>query len=1110
MFQILFCKIINWQFFRYHIVFNRLTNISLKPIFKQWLLLLLLFIPFVGMSQRVNLDSLQYERQKQLYKTQLQRQKTLDSIRKTRAHFTDSIKIERKKRTDSLTRVRKYRDSRRFRDSVAFVRQARIDSISGSRRKIVEDATTARKKVLDSMKHERLVAAKIIKDARAKISDSLKIVRKTKTDSLAKIKEKREKLAAGKEKQREDKKVMAFQLKIKKKREAWSNETMLKKPWGWKRRGFQNTYTHYNYYFNANRKMNEAIVNMLKKKDNFDTLLPLYPFNPNKDSTSMSADMDSVISKASLGIQIHDPRTKWGDNLYLLYGQANYYKGQYELAATAFKYIISQNQLKKAQELKDAARKGKKSAKKDMSILTANKKGIKGKVEHKPSNNDAALWLIRTYTDWQKGDDAESMIDLLNNDKNLNNNLKGKLALEKAYLQLSYGNIKFASDELTIVAAERGLPEWVRMRAAFLNGQLLYRQGRYSEASDHFQQVIDYGPKPEMDFYARKNLAYSLMNLGSSQDGATASLKHMLKEGKYSAYYEQVYFILGSLSVNNNDLNGAIAFYQKSLESPKTTRKQKAISFAGLGNAFYLKHEYSSAKAAYDSSVFLSKAAPGDSLVELAATRASVLDKITAPLKIIHDYDSLLHLASLSLKDQKMIVRKYMKYLEDQREDSIRKAELAEPATDESETQPEITENDWYFSSPILLKQGLSDFKSKWGNRPNVDNWQRSAVIMPPKNNTNTTSEETEEITEDGLPTEEYLLAAIPKNSEQKAKASEKIQKAYISLANGYLFDLKDFPSTLLTLDSLDKKFPNHNDKAEVLFLHYRTAMEKNNLSIARTYSDSLIKTYPESPWAVDISPKKDAGKTVASLQPVNVFYEETYNLMHQHEYAVVLERAQKGQRQYNNETFNNRFKIIEAIALAGSGKLNAADTLLKQFIINNPNDTLNVWAKAILDFIKKSKSDSTKQSGDTTSNNNNITQKQTPIDSSSIEGISKYTYSPAETHFVCYLFGSMDAKLIKLKNDFETYHKSMNLDGDISIEFTALQPAKNLLIIRQFNDAAKAKAYTTSMKTTTSIFKDFPEGSYQICSISISNFQKLQGDKDINAYLKFYSENYK
>ncbi len=139
-----------------------------------------------------------------------------------------------------------------------------------------------------------------------------------------------------KEKQTENKAQIAFELKIKKKRSVYSNENMLKKKWTPPRRAVQNSFTHYNYYFNAERKMAEAEANMQRTaKDKWDDRIPLYSFNPVTDSTTFAADMDSVIQKTSLGIQIHDPRTKWGDDLYLLLGKAYFYKGDMDNAASS-------------------------------------------------------------------------------------------------------------------------------------------------------------------------------------------------------------------------------------------------------------------------------------------------------------------------------------------------------------------------------------------------------------------------------------------------------------------------------------------------------------------------------------------------------------------------------------------------------------------------------------------------------------------------------------------------------------------------------------------------------------------------------------------------------
>src|SRR4030095_15111600 len=111
----------------------------------------------------------------------------------------------------------------------------------------------------------------------------------------------------------------------------------------------------FNYYFNANRKMEEAEANMQRtSRDKWDGRIALFIFDPARASVVFSADMYSRIHKAALGIQIHDPRTKWGDDLYLLLGKAYYYKGDAENAANSFKYIVALREKEKA----DAAQTG--------------------------------------------------------------------------------------------------------------------------------------------------------------------------------------------------------------------------------------------------------------------------------------------------------------------------------------------------------------------------------------------------------------------------------------------------------------------------------------------------------------------------------------------------------------------------------------------------------------------------------------------------------------------------------------------------------------------------------------------------------------------------------
>src|SRR5690349_16255826 len=90
------------------------------------------------------------------------------------------------------------------------------------------------------------------------------------------------------------------------------------------KRFVQNTFTHYNYHFNANNKLNEILERAKESfKDDYAELLPFY--NYTLDATAAdSIQLDSVIYKSSTGIILHDLRSDWADNMYLLWGAAYY------------------------------------------------------------------------------------------------------------------------------------------------------------------------------------------------------------------------------------------------------------------------------------------------------------------------------------------------------------------------------------------------------------------------------------------------------------------------------------------------------------------------------------------------------------------------------------------------------------------------------------------------------------------------------------------------------------------------------------------------------------------------------------------------------------------
>lgn len=1103
----------------------------------------------VTKSRQLKLDKMRASQKHYFDSLKAVRKKALDSTIAFRKRITDSTKAIQKKRTDSLTVIRKYKESKRFKDSVSVSRQLRMDSMRAVRKKFTDSSIASRKHILDSAKAVRKIYFDSVTAVRKKFTDSLKVIRKAKTDSLAKVKENRAKLQKANEKLREDKMKLALELKIKKKHQAWSNDKMLKKKWSVPRQVVQNTFTRYNYYFNSDKKMDEALANMQRShRESLDSVIALFPFDPDRDSTLLASDMDSIIRKASVGIQIHDPRSKWGDDLYLLMGQAYFYKGNYENATITFRYAVSMYDklLKKKKQQQPV-----KSKKDQPSIAEEDKKTMLDFMKHKTAHNEALLWLARTYTQARKYGEAESVLDLLSADSKFPESLKGRLALENAFLELKQHSTRQAIQNLAIVSDDGNVPYWLRLRASYLNGQLQQQQGDYVAAANNFRHVIDMQPKIEMDFYARKNLAYSLMLAGGDQQEAIASLKKMLNDGKYVTYYEQVYFILGQLAVNSNNTKDAITYLQKSISSPKSTKKQKALSFASLGNVYYQDGKYAAAKNAYDSAAAFAAHVPGDSSLAVAVKRSKSLNDVTIPLDKLHTQDSLLALSLLSDKEQRSAVRRYIRHLEQLRADSVYRAEnagLASAGQTEA-TGPDNNLSNWYFSNASLMQQGQNDFKRKWGTRPLADNWRISSLSgSGSNNNTNSTNSGTNasdnqgssasvDLDENGFPTEESLLKFIPHTPEEQEDTRLRIQRAYIDLANAYVRQLEDYPRALQTLDSLESKYPKTQHKAEATYLRYVVALRQNKLDKAQEYSTALQQQFPSSQYTALVRPTEDSQGGIDAKQSVASYYDETYALLDQRQYTEAARRSQMAIRQYGDVRYQKKFTILESAALAASGNYNRADTLITDFMKNNPTDSLRDWAEAITQYIAKNRPapDTTHKTGALTSGpehpapptaagtqpaapgTTTATPPVTPVPvaldsthSTAPAVPANYVFNAQAEHCFVFVFNKMEPKAMGVKAALTDMNSMKFSSLGLTASLDMIQGQQGMIIVRPFQNLARAKIYLNGLKTTPQVFREYSDGEYTLLLISSQNLLKLKADKNLQPYLDFYRKNYK
>ena len=191
-----------------------------------------------------------------------------------------------------------------------------------------------------------------------------------------------------------------------------SSEKKFKVP----RKFIQNTVTHYNWYFNANNRLNEVIERAkLAHKEDYSQLLPFY--NYSIAQTSEDKELDSVIIKSNAGILIHDLRNSWIDNLYMLMGKAYYFRNNLDSAYMTFQYINYAFSKKEKDGYDIPIGSNATEGGTALSVSTKENNSIVNKaLTTPPSRNESFIWQIKTYIARDMMPEAVALIETIKND----------------------------------------------------------------------------------------------------------------------------------------------------------------------------------------------------------------------------------------------------------------------------------------------------------------------------------------------------------------------------------------------------------------------------------------------------------------------------------------------------------------------------------------------------------------------------------------------------------------------------------------------------------------------------------------------------------------------
>ncbi|HEY0273475.1 MAG TPA: hypothetical protein VGC22_09845, partial [Chitinophaga sp.] len=451
------------------------------------------------------------------------------------------------------------------------------------------------------------------------------------------------------------------------------SEIMADKKWTWKRKFFQNMETRYNYYYHAKLKLNTAVRGIgLQWQDDYNHLLPFYPYNV-KNPGINNTDLDSVIIKASTGIQLHDPRGKWIPDSYLLIGQAYYYLADYPNADATFRFINTRYAPKSKTQYK-AIVGSNENNRNGTAITVATKEKAKGLgrlFQHKSVRNDAFIWRARTLLEQENYDEVRSLVNVLNNDPNFPKRLQAGLAEVQAYSLYSQEKYAEAITPLQKAAETKG-DKYAKARMRFILGQLYQRFHKRDSALAEYRHVVALKPDPIMDFQAR--LAIAGMNAGEeggSLEQSMAILQSMLKKDRFTPYQDIIYYNMALLQAEYKHQPEAIALLQKSLHTGSENMFQRTMSFKALADIYYNGKDYAQARKYYDSTATFMT--PDFADAKLVNTRKNTLDEVVKKTTLIRQEDSLQRIASMSEPDR----AKYLQVLTTQLKQQAAQQEMA-------------------------------------------------------------------------------------------------------------------------------------------------------------------------------------------------------------------------------------------------------------------------------------------------------------------------------------------------------------------------------------------------------------------------------------------------
>ncbi len=849
---------------------------------------------------------------------------------------------------------------------------------------------------------------------------------------------------------------------------------------GFVNRAYHNTTARYNGYFYSRESIKEGLaIIKTNHKDDFEEILPLYLFPTDEQVPATGAQMDRAIEKSTAVIKRHSmkikdkERCRWIDENYMAVAKAHFYKHAYVDAEKIFEFI------------------------------TKEFKGI-------PTKYDATVWLIITYVEQQKLDEAGLLISNVLQDKDFTPKKKGDLYKAITHYYIARKNYLSAAENLN-KAIPYQKKKKARLRLTYIMAQLYNKADKTNEAVKYFDLVAENSHDYAMVFNARIFQALSVQNRVSGYKVKDDLLK-MLKDDKNIEFQDQIYYALGEITFKERKPKEALEYWDRSWKASTTNIKQKSKSFLRLAQYYFDQKLYNSAHIYYDSAVAVLPANFPEA-AQIKKTSAD-LDDLVLELNTVSEQDSLLAIALLNPDELDKKLGSVAKILQKQADEDAAAKELqASLAASKpiKETTPN-TVGSFYFYNASTRGAGLSDFKKKWGTRKLEDNWRRKNKVQAEGDGQTSDSDlegKTDATVMGGtVIKKEDLKKNLPLSAVQKNNAHNKIIEALYSAGNIFRERFKDNENAIESFSNLIQRYDTCRYEAIVYYQLYRLYLQKeankesnffslDTKSSSAYYRELILTEYPNSQFAKLVENPEYIKNTQASIQTDMTEYAAAFQVYKDGSYIEALSKIDTLIVKRPNSPISAKFLFLKSRIEAELHALDPMVSTLKQIVTAYPSTAEAIEAKRILDILK-SKTPTTPIAPVAT---------PTPIDTSAA---SPYKINDNKEHYLIVVFPTGTGNVDSYKAAISAFNTKFFPTNKLELSNTFLDNDHQLIMVKSLAEKTTALGYYKGFTTDTQTLKHINNNKEaQVFIITVENFISLFGLKKTDAYLKFYTEHY-